>query len=236
MDTNKTRNYELTIIVPVYNEEDNIIALEKRLSVFIHDARYAACVLFVDDGSTDRSRELIAEACCRHTAFFHIVLDKNCGQSAALKAGIDAADSPYVGYMDADLQTAPEDFNRLMPYAKDYEMVTGIRLDSKDTAFNKLLSKAANAFNRMVTHDGIQDEGCPLKIMRTACAQRMPLSNGMHRFMPALVLLQGGRVRQIPVRHFRRIGGVSKYNFGNRLVILLEGCFAYIKIKLRVND
>lgn len=127
MKTNKTRNYELTIIVPIYNEEDNIAALEKQLSVFLPDARCTACILFVDDGSTDRSRERIAETCRRHTAFFYLALDHNYGLSAALKAGIDITESPYVGYMDADLQTAPEDFNRLLSYIEDYELVTGIR-------------------------------------------------------------------------------------------------------------
>jgi len=243
MKMNKTRNYELTIIVPVYNEEDNITALEERLGVFLPYARKTACVLFVDDGSTDHSLERIMEICRRQTAFFYLALDHNCGLSAALKAGIDIAESSYVGYMDADLQTAPEDFNRLLPYIEDYELVTGVRADRKDTAFKKFQSKIANAFRRLITHDGMRDTGCPLKVMHTDCAKRMPLFTGMHRFLPALILMQGGRVRQIPVRHFPRTAGVSKYHLRNRLIAPFMDCFAYrwmrsryINYRIAVHD
>lgn len=230
---NKTNNYELTIIVPVYNEEDNMPVLEERLSAFLPNARRSACVLFVDDGSTDNSLNRIVEACSRHTAFFYLSLEHNSGLSAALKAGIDATESPYVGYIDADLQTAPEDFNLLLADIGDYELVMGIRADRKDTGFKKLQSKIANGFRRMMTHDGVSDTGCPLKIIHTDYAKRVPFFTGMHRFLPALILLQKGRVKQVPVRHFPRTAGVSKYHLWNRLVAPFIDCFAYRWMKKR---
>lgn len=230
---NKTSNYELTILVPVYNEEDNIDALEGRLSMFLHDTQRSACVLFINDGSTDRSLQRIKDICRRHTTFFYISLERNGGLSAALKAGIDSTFSSYVGYMDADLQTSPEDFNLLLSDIEKYALVTGIRADRKDTNFKKLQSKIANGFRRFMTHDGVQDTGCPLKVMHTEYAKRVPFFNGMHRFLPALIILQGGKVKQVPVRHFPRIAGVSKYNLWNRLAAPFMDCFAYRWMKKR---
>jgi len=230
---NKTSLYQLTVIVPVYNEEDNIDALESRLSVFLPQARVSTCVLFINDGSTDSSLERIREICRRHTDFFYLSLAHNSGLSAAMKAGIDATESPYVGYIDADLQTAPEDFNLLLADIENYELVMGIRANRKDTIFKKLQSKIANGFRRMMTHDGVQDTGCPLKVMHTDYARRIPFFTGMHRFLPALIQLQNGRVKQIPVRHFPRTAGVSKYHLWNRLVSPFMDCFAFRWMKKR---
>lgn len=230
---NKTSNYQLTIIVPVYNEEDNTSALEERLNTYIPHARRSACVLFVNDGSTDGSLQRIEEICRRHADFFYLSLERNGGLSAAMKAGIDAAQSPYVGYMDADLQTTPEDFDLLLEDIESYELVMGIRANRKDTGFKKLQSKIANGFRRMMTHDGVQDTGCPLKVMHTDYAKRIPFFTGMHRFLPALILLQEGKVKQVPVRHFPRTAGVSKYHLWNRLVSPFIDCFAYRWMKKR---
>ena len=231
---NKTANYRFTIIVPVFNEEDNIHTLEKRLAAFLPECRERACVLFVDDGSTDSSAERIREVCARNADFFHIGFVKNAGLSAALKAGIDHTESEYLGYMDADLQTAPEDFNLLLEHIEDYTMVTGIRANRKDTPFKRFQSKFANGFRRMMTHDGATDTGCPLKVLHTDAAKRLPLFKGMHRFLPALVLLQdGGCYKQVPVRHFPRTAGKSKFHLWNRLAGPFADCFAYRWMKPR---
>lgn len=224
---NKSANYQLTIIVPVYNEEDNIYSLEQKLGEFLPQSRCSACVLFVNDGSRDQSQQRILEVCTRHKDFFYIDLARNSGLSAAMKAGIDCTESRYVGYMDADLQTTPEDFNLLLTDIEAYELVMGIRANRKDSFFKNLQSKVANGFRRMMTHDGVQDTGCPLKVMHTAYARRIPFFTGMHRFLPALIQLQQGRVKQTPVRHFPRVAGVSKYHLWNRLVSPFLDCFAY---------
>lgn len=225
---NQTGNYDFTIIVPVYNEEDNIPRLETELAAFLPHSAMKSCVLFVNDGSSDKSLPLLKEVCGRNGDMFYISFVKNAGLSAAMKAGIDYADSTYVGYIDADLQTSPEDFNLLLAEAEDYTLVMGIRTGRKDGFVKRASSKFANGFRRMMTHDGVADTGCPLKVMRTEYAKRIPLFTGMHRFLPALIQLQdGGTVRQIPVRHFPRVAGESKYHLWNRLAGPFKDCFAY---------
>jgi len=230
---NHTENYQFTIIIPVFNEEDNISTLEEKLSLFLPQSLYRSCVLFVNDGSRDTSLERIKTVCHRHKDFFFISLQKNSGLSAAIKAGIDVCESPFIGYIDADLQTNPEDFNLLLEHIKDFELVMGIRANRKDSTLKKLQSKIANSFRRMMTLDGAQDTGCPLKVMHTNYAKRVPFFNGMHRFLPALFLLQHARIKQIPVRHYPRTKGQSKYNLWNRLVAPLIDCFAYRWMKKR---
>lgn len=230
---NQTANYRLTIVVPVYNEENNIDALEKSLGEYIKSAICTACVLFVDDGSKDRSLERIKQVCSRNTGFYYISFEKNAGLSAAIKAGIDTACSELVGYIDADLQTRPEDFNLLIQHMDNHELAAGIRANRKDTGFKRLQSKIANGFRRMMTHDGATDTGCPLKIMRTDYTRRIPFFTGMHRFLPALIQLQGGRFIEIPVQHFPRVADQSKFNLRNRLIAPFVDCFAYRWMKKR---
>ena len=230
---NRSSNYKLTIVVPVFNEEGNMMRLEKELGDFLKMAKVPSCVLFVNDGSKDKSGELIKEICARHEDFLYIMLARNGGLSAAMKAGIDSAGSDYVGYIDADLQTTPEDFNLLLEHISDYEMVMGIRTGRKDSFVKNMSSRIANGFRRYMTNDGVEDTGCPLKILRTDYAKRIPFFTGMHRFLPALIQLQNGQVKQVPVRHFPRVAGESKYHLWNRLVGPFKDCFAYRWMKKR---
>lgn len=231
---NRTSEYDFTVLVPVYDEEENIARLESELAGFLKNAAMKSCVLFVDDGSRDHSGELLREVCRRNDDMFYISLARNRGLSAAIKAGIDHTYSQYAGYIDADLQTAPEDFNLLLADAPDYAMVMGIRAGRKDGFVKRMSSRIANGFRRAMTGDGIEDTGCPLKVIRTDYAKRIPFFNGMHRFLPALVMLQeGGTVKQMPVRHFPRIAGESKYHLWNRLAGPFKDCFAYRWMKKR---
>lgn len=225
---NKTGNYDLTIIVPVYNEEESLPRVGKTMAEYLSHSSLRCCVLFVNDGSKDASLAAIREICARNADMFFISFVANRGLSAAIKAGFDATFSRYVGYIDADLQTTPEDFELLIPYLKDHQLSMGIRAGRKDSAFKRIQSRIANGFRRMFTHDGVDDTGCPLKILWTDYAKRIPMFNGMHRFLPALILLQeGGCVHQTAVRHFPRIEGVSKYHLWNRLVGPFNDCFGY---------
>ena len=224
---NATANYELTIVIPVYNEEDNMAAVEQRLADYLPQCLKKACVLFVDDGSTDSSRQKIADICSRHPDMFYISFARNFGVTAAMKAGFDYAESPLIGYLDADLQTDPEDLNLLLPYADEYELVSGIRADRKDSGFRKFQSKFANGFRRMMTGDNAIDSVCPLKVIHADVAKRLPLFTGMHRFLPALVGLQECKFKQVPVHHHPRVAGVAKFGLMNRLVGPFKDCFAF---------
>ncbi len=230
---NKTKDYGMTIIVPVYNEEDNLDRVEKEFSAFLPKAKVKSCVLLVNDGSRDSSLEKIKAICNRHDDFFYISSAENHGLSTAMKAGIDTAESRLVGYIDSDLQTLPEDFNLLLEFADDYQLVSGIRAKRKDSWFKRRQSKIANGFRRHMTGDTATDTGCPLKVMWTSYAQRLPFFDGMHRFLPALMMLEEGRFKEIPVRHFPRTAGVSKYHLWNRLKGPFLDCFAYRWMKKR---
>lgn len=226
-------NFEFTIIVPVFNEEENLERVEKELKAYIQSSEYSSKVLFVNDGSSDGSQKLIEKICGREELFGYILLEKNHGLSAAIKAGIDVAQTPYVGYIDSDLQTSPEDFELLLAHRKEYALVTGIRQNRKDSFVKKISSKIANGFRRFMTKDDAEDTGCPLKVINSIYAKKMPFFTGMHRFMPALILLQEGKVKQVPVRHFPRVAGEAKYHLMNRLTGPFLDCFAYRWMKKR---
>lgn len=224
-------NYKLTIIVPVYNEEDNLERVETELSNYLKIASVSTCVLFVNDGSKDNSQTMIEAICNRNEAFDYVLFKENRGLSAAIKAGFDYADTELVGYIDSDLQTSPEDFNILLEHINDNELVTGVRSDRKDSFVKNMSSKIANGIRRAFTKDGMDDTGCPLKIIKTDYAKRIPMFRGLHRFLPAMIMLQNGRVTQIPVRHFPRIAGTANFGLWNRLLGPLMDCFAYLWMK-----
>jgi len=224
-------NFQLTIIIPVYNEEDNLDRLHQEMKQFLTISQKKAKILFVNDGSKDNSQYIIEKICTNTEEFTFISFEKNTGLSAAIKAGFDYADTPWVGYIDADLQTAPEDFNILMEYTGEFDLVTGVRSQRKDSFVKNMSSTIANGIRRAFTNDGMDDTGCPLKIIRTDMAKKIPMFNGLHRFLPAMILLQNGKIKQIPVRHFPRVAGVSKFNLWNRLLGPLQDCFAYLWMK-----
>ncbi len=224
-------HYQLTIIVPVYNEEDNLERVEKELLEYTLIAAVPTTVLFINDGSFDRSQELIEDICNRNESFKYILFEQNRGLSAAIKAGFDYTKTELVGYIDSDLQTSPEDFNLLLEHIENYDLVTGVRDNRKDSFVKNMSSTIANSIRRAFTHDGMDDTGCPLKVIKTDFAKRIPMFKGLHRFLPAMILLQNGRILQVPVRHFPRIAGQAKFGLWNRLLGPLSDCFAYLWMK-----
>lgn len=222
---------EFTIIIPIYNEEDNLIRLEETMNQYLSKSIKRTEILLINDGSKDKSLALIKEICNRNQAFHYISFDKNYGLSAAIKAGFDTVESKWVGYIDADLQTDPEDFNKLLALADQYDLVTGVRADRKDSFVKNMSSKIANSIRRAFTNDGMDDTGCPLKVIDAEKAKKIPMFKGLHRFLPAMILLQNGTVIQVPVKHFPRIAGESKFNLWNRLLGPLMDCFAFVWMK-----
>lgn len=230
---NLTASYEFCVIIPIFNEEENLPRVDTEFLTYIQNSAVTACVLFVNDGSSDNSLALMQDICSRNKDFFYISFEKNAGLSAAIKAGIDLSQSKYIGYIDADLQTSPSDFDLLLDYRKEYQLVTGIRVGRKDNLGKRISSKIANSFRRFMTKDDAIDTGCPLKVMQSDYAKCMPFFKGMHRFIPALIQLQNGRVKQIPIQHFERIAGKSKFNMWNRLTGPFADCFAFRWMKKR---
>jgi len=225
--------YKLTIIVPVYNEVENIGIIHSTFNEYFSKSTTKSKVLFVDDGSNDGSFDRIKAICKNNLNFEYIKFDKNYGLSSAIKAGIDRIDTELTGYIDADLQTTPFDFDNLLKYINDYDAVVGYRANRKDTLNKRIQSKFANTFRRILINDGIIDTGCPLKLIKSDIFKKVPFFEGMHRFIPALIQLQGVKVKQINVKHFNRLNGVSKFNIFNRSIKPLQDAFAYRWIKSR---
>jgi len=219
--------YRMTIIIPVYNEIANLSRIESTFTDYFNQSKTKSKLLFIDDGSTDGSFEKIKTICKGKQNFNYLKFAKNCGLSAAIKAGIDSITTELTGYIDADLQTTPFDFDLLLEDIDTYEAVIGFRGKRKDTLNKKVQSLLANSIRRGLINDGIIDTGCPLKVLRTEQAKAIPFFKGMHRFIPALIKLQGGKIKQVKVRHFERIAGKSKFNLFNRSLQPLQDTFAY---------
>ncbi|MFP4065546.1 MAG: glycosyltransferase [Bacteroidales bacterium] len=224
---------ELTVIVPVYNEQDSLFRFKQEMDKFIDQSSIPVKVLFVDDGSEDSSLKHIQSICADHEKYGYISFQQNQGLSTAIKAGVDQAEGKWIGYIDADLQTSPSDFLLFLPYIEEYDLVIGHRHLRKDPPVKKISSLIANAFRRAILKDGVRDTGCPLKIMKTTTAKQIPFFNGMHRFIPALVQTTGGSVREVPVQHFKRTEGSSKYKLLNRLIHPFLDTLAVYWIKKR---
>jgi len=222
----------MTIVIPVYNEAENLPRLQRVLHDYLAESPVETKILLVDDGSTDGGLEEI-RVMCEDPRFDYLAFAQNRGLSTAIKAGFSCADTPLVGYMDADLQTTPFDFDKLLPFIDEYEAVVGYREKRRDTLAKRIQSRLANAVRRRLIGDGIIDTGCPLKLFRTETVRNIPFFDGMHRFLPALVMMEGGRVKQVPVRHFERVAGYSKFNLFNRSLRPLQDMLAFRWMRAR---
>jgi dolichol-phosphate mannosyltransferase len=201
----------LSIVVPVFNEEENVSILQSELRAVL--AGLAHEIIFVDDGSTDRSAEKIERAPNVRVLRF----EKNAGQSAALYAGIKAARGQTIVMIDSDLQNDPADIPRLLAeISRGADLVCGYRAKRKDTLMKRLTSRIANFVRSRFTKDYVRDTGCTLKAMRRECAGALVPFKGMHRFIPALIRGAGYQLIEIPVNHRPRRFGQTKYGFGSR--------------------
>lgn len=215
----------LSIVVPVYNEEENVALLVGRIEQALAGLNHE--IILVDDGSTDQTRQRIKEL--KNDAVVLIELKKNFGQSLALAAGIDYATGDYIITMDGDLQNDPDDILMMYQKAKneDWDVVTGIRQKRKDNIIRTFPSKIANWIIRKTTKLDIQDHGCALKVFNRETAKDLNLYGEMHRYITLLAFLNGARVTEVNVKHHQRQFGKSKYGLGrttkviNDLILLL---------------
>jgi dolichol-phosphate mannosyltransferase len=209
--TEVTNAPAVSVIVPLFNEEENISILQSELRAALDGLDYE--IVFVDDGSVDCTVERIETAPNVRLIRF----EKNTGQSAALYAGIQAARGANAVLIDGDLQNDPADIPRLLAeIARGADLVCGYRINRQDTLVKRLTSWIANAVRSRFTKDGVRDTGCTLKAIRRECVSALVPFKGMHRFSPALIKGAGYRVVEIPVNHRPRRFGQSKYGLGNR--------------------
>ena len=211
----------ISVVVPIKDERDNLLALTDQLLKVLQSREESNAspfeIIYVDDGSTDGSSQILDRLAAEHPAVTVLHFDRNHGQSAGFDAGFKRSNGVLVVTMDGDLQNDPEDIGTLLPYAREYDLVCGWRTERHDTLMRKISSRVANAVRNAVTCDRVHDTGCSLKIFRRCVIERLQLFNGMHRFFPALALMHGFTVIEVPVRHHPRMHGISKYGVGNRL-------------------
>jgi len=201
----------VSVVVPLFNEEENMPILQTEMHAALRGLDYE--IIFVDDGSVDRTAERIKPAPNVRTIRF----EKNAGQSAAIYAGLMAARGATAVVIDGDLQNDPADIPRLLAeIARGADLVCGYRVKRQDTLVKRLTSRIANTVRSRYTKDGVRDTGCTLKAMRRECLSALVPFKGMHRFIPALVKAAGYRLVEIPVNHRPRRFGQSKYSLGNR--------------------
>ena len=217
---------DLSVVIPLHNEEGNVERLLATLGESLERDSLVGRfeVVCVNDGSNDGTAAQLE----RHRADWVtvITLPTRRGQSTALSYGLDAARYDVLARMDGDLQTTPEDFERLLPLLEQgFDCVHGIRVKRHDSMVRRWSSLIANAVRRAVLRDGFQDIACPLTVFRRACLERVPRFEPFHRYLPFLISMQGFAVTQVPVRHFPRLAGRAKYGIANRLAIGLTSLF-----------
>ena len=220
----------ISVVIPVKDERDNIPPLISQLLKFLGTREESVQspfeIVVVDDGSSDGSGKLLDDLVKQHPEVEVVHLDANYGQTAAFDAGFRQARGELVGTLDGDLQYDPTDFSKLLPLTRQYDLVCGIRQRRHDNLIRRWSSRIANFVRDAMVHDGISDTGCSLKVFRRSVIERMPLFKGMHRFFPALAQMYGFSVIEVPVQHFNRAHGESKYGIGNRLFAGLADLFA----------
>ena len=205
----------ISVVIPFYNEEDNIEPLYEQLTGVLGSSNYDFEIIFVDDGSTDKTYENMLKIRAMDELVKLIKFRKNFGQSAALKAGFDHTKGDIVISMDGDLQNDPDDIPVLLEMIEneDCDVVCGWRADRKDTVSKKAFSKVANFIRRNITGDFIHDSGCTFRAYRNECVKDLDLYGETHRYIPAMLLWKGYRISEVKVKHHQRKYGVTKYNW-----------------------
>jgi glycosyltransferase involved in cell wall biosynthesis len=212
---------DLSVVIPVYNEEESLPVLWPELRSVLDAEPIAFEVVFVDDGSRDRSAEIIRGLRDADPRVRLVRLKANAGETAATEAGFRAARGRRVVTMDADLQNDPRDIPLLLRHLEQWDAVTGWRVNrgDGDSLLRRLSSRVANRVRNRLSDDVIQDSGCTFRAFRRECLRGLILYRGFHRFIPTLLKMRGYRVLEVPVRNRPRRFGRSKYGVLNRVFV-----------------
>ena len=219
MNNSEYKNTVLSIVIPFYNEEETVAYVcEEVNTVFASLYHEKWELIMVNDGSTDQTGNRINSLADRFDHFRAVHINPNSGQSAALWAGFRLAKGDIIGTMDGDGQNNPKDFPKLLGQMEErnVDMMCGIRTPRNDSIVRKLSSRIANRIRAAILNDGITDVGCSIRVFRQTCLEKLYFFKNAHRFFPALVMMAGYQVGEIPVSHRPRINGTSKYGGGIR--------------------
>jgi glycosyltransferase involved in cell wall biosynthesis len=211
---------EVSIVIPVKDEDKNIDALAKEIDTALAPADFSWECLWIDDGSADDTANILRKLHDKNPRHRFVLLARNFGQSAALSVGFQNARGDIIATLDGDGQNDPNDIPRLIKLLREHraDMVNGVRRNRHDSYVRRISSRIANGFRNWVTGDNITDVGCSLRVFRSKCVKRIPVFKGMHRFFPTLVRIQGfSHIIESPVNHRPRMRGETKYGIQNRL-------------------
>jgi len=216
-----------SVIIPLKDEEGNIEPLIAELEPIMEGMKAPWELICVDDGSTDRTLEILETLASKKPYLRTIIFNGNFGQSSAFDAGFQNARGELVVTLDGDRQNDPADIPKLLEKIEQgWDLVCGKRAKRKDTYIKRITSKIANAVRSRICRDGVSDTGCSLKVYRARCLKKIKMFNGMHRFLPALFNLEGFSIVEVPVNHRPRPCGSTKYNFLNRSFNTVADMFA----------
>ncbi len=203
---------EISVVIPAYNEEENLPVLYAQLKRTLDRLRKSYEIIFVDDGSTDSSFKVLEAISKRDKKVRVIKFRKNFGQTAAIDAGFKESKGKVIVVMDSDLQNDPSDIPRLLEKLDEgYDAVSGWRYERKDPFGKKIVSLISNSIRRLITNDRIHDSGCSLKAYKRECIQNIDLYGEMHRYMTAMLSWKGFKIGEIKVQHHERKFGRTKY-------------------------
>jgi glycosyltransferase involved in cell wall biosynthesis len=205
-----------SIVIPFKNEAANVNALLDEVELVMKGLNAPFEVIAVEDGSDDDTF-LLLKAYKQKAPWLRILkFTRNFGQSSAFDAGFKSAKGEFVITLDGDRQNDPHDIPELLKLAETADLVCGIRKKRKDPFSKRFASRLANFVRSRLCEDGVTDTGCSLKVYRKTCLDKIKLYHGLHRFLPALFVIEGFRVKETPVNHRERVAGSTKYNFFNR--------------------
>lgn len=217
---------ELSVVIPIFNEEDNIEPLLQELFPVLRNTKKRFEVICVDDASTDKSLYVLKNATKEYPELKIICHKVNSGESAANATGFANARGEIIITIDGDQQNDPADIPIFLKEIENADAVCGVRRKREDDWVKRISSRIANKFRNFVTGDNITDAGCTYRAIRRSALREIPVFNGMHRFLPTLLRIQGYKVKEILVNHRPRIRGQSKYGIGNRMFRGIIDCLA----------
>lgn len=220
------RGIYLSVVSPAHNEAENLPRLLEEIAAALARSEYGWEIILVDDSSTDDTPRLLPELMKKHPQLRVLSLRNRSGQTAALDAGLHRARGSFIAMLDADLQNDPADIPRLLDTLLTTQcgLINGWRANRRDPWVRLVSTRVANRVRNWLTHEQIHDSACGLKVFRHECIDHLKLFNGMHRFLPTLVKMEGYEVVEIPVNHRPRTAGRAKYGVFNRVFKALRDC------------
>jgi dolichol-phosphate mannosyltransferase len=226
----------LSVVAPAHNEAENLPPLIEQTSAALATLGQEWEMVIVDDASTDGTLPILREMRKKCSRLRVLSLPRRSGQTAALEAGLRHARGAFIAMLDADLQNDPADIPRMLEAlsTQPCDLVNGWRADRRDPWLRLVSTRVANGVRNWLTREQIHDSACGLKVFRRECIDRLKLFNGMHRFLPTLVKMEGYRVVELPVHHRPRVAGKAKYGVCNRVFKALRDCFAVRWMQQRV--